>query len=456
MTAENLLAIVEVERQKGTLLGVIVQFGGQTALKLAKTLHENNIPILGTSFDGIDLAEDRERFQKLLHQIDLRQPQNTICYKVDEVKAAISKINYPVVIRPSNILGGRAMAILHNEKDLDSYISTNGNLILDGPILVDKFLENAVEIDVDLISDGSEIEIVGIMEHVEEAGIHSGDSACSIPPYSLTKEQIKTVEDASIKLAKALKVHGMLNIQFAIQNNTLYVIEANPRASRTVPFVVKATGVDVVKIATNVLIGKKLTEFNTKYNMKEGLYAVKEVTIPFTRFNSDVLLTPEMRSTGESMGLGRSFSEAFYKAQLAVHPNLKKIETALISIHDKDKNSDMIDIARKLVQFGIKIYATPGTSKFLAQNGVVCEQVPYLSSDTKIETLLKSKHIHYVINTDATSERKDEKRFRREVLMQNVYYNTTIRAAKAMVDSIIHISKNPYDVIALQDCVLRK
>jgi len=298
MTAEYVLEIVRKEQEKGSLIGVIVQFGGQTALKLAKYLSKFNLPIIGTPFDKIDLAEDRERFQKLLHKINLIQPENDICHKLEDIEISVNKIGYPIVIRPSNVLGGRAMEIIYNKESLDKYIKQNKSVILDGPILIDKFLENAIEIDVDALSDGKDVEIVGIMQHIEEAGIHSGDSACSLPPFSLTQDQIQQIKKSAIKLAKEIGVCGLMNVQYAIKDNQLYIIEVNPRASRTAPFVAKATGINIIKIASLLMTGCKLSEFNLSkaVNYSEKYYSVKEVVFPFVRFsNTDILLGPEMK-----------------------------------------------------------------------------------------------------------------------------------------------------------------
>jgi len=461
MTAEHVINIAKKEQEKGKLKGVIVQFGGQTALKLAKHLDKTNIPIIGTTFDKIDLAEDRQRFQKLLNDINLTQPKNSICYKLDEVEDLINQIGYPVVLRPSNVLGGRAMEIIYDKNSLEKYIAINGKLILDGPILVDKFLDNAIEIDVDALSDGSEVKIVGIMEHIEEAGIHSGDSACSLPPYSLSQKQIKEVEEATIKLAKNIGVVGLMNVQFAFKNDQLFVIEVNPRASRTVPFVAKATGIDVAKIASLIMAGKKLSDFNFEAkNYSNQYFSVKEVVFPFARFaNTDILLSPEMKSTGEVMGIDQDFDLAFIKAQIGANNKVafkKGVLSALISVKNSDKNQNLIDIVKRLQAIGCQIYATAGTAKYLVENNL-----SNISTVTKedekgynVIKLIKDKKVNLVINTtsDAASIAKSFN-MRREILMNQIFYITTMRAANCAVNSLEKLQKinGDFEVVCLQD-----
>lgn len=460
MTAEHVINIARKEQENGNLLGVIVQFGGQTALKLAKDLDQSNIPIIGTSFDKIDLAEDRARFQELLHKIELSQPQNSVCYKIEDVENLINKIGYPVVIRPSNVLGGRAMEIIYDKPSLDKYIAINGKIILDGPILVDKFLDNAIEIDVDALSDGQEVKVVGIMEHIEEAGIHSGDSACSLPPYSLNEQQIAEVKDATIKLAQNIGVVGLMNVQYAFKDNKLYVIEVNPRASRTVPFVAKATGVDIAKIASLIMAGQKLSDFNfDDKNYSSQYFSVKEVVFPFARFaNTDILLSPEMKSTGEVMGIDKDFDIAFIKAQIAANNKviLKGDLAALISVKNEDKNQNLVDLVQRLQNCNYKIYSTAGTSKFLTDQGL-----KDISSVTKedepgfnVIKLIKEKTVNIVVNTtsDAASIAKSFN-MRREILMNQIFYITTIRAANCAINSIEKLQKinGNFEVVCLQD-----
>ena len=334
---ENVIELIYKEQQKGQLLGVIVQFGGQTPLKLSQCLKKFQIPILGTSPDSIDLAEDRERFQKLLKKLKLRQPKNDICYKIDDITSAIDRMSgFPVVIRPSHVLGGQKMAILKNQLDLKQYLQQNSHIIMDGPILIDRFLEQAIEIDVDAICDGKQVHIAGIMEHIEKAGIHSGDSACVLPPYSISEKMIEEIKQSTKLLAQSIGVVGFMNVQYAIKDECLYVIEVNPRSSRTVPFVSKATGVPIAKIATQVMVGSKLNQFSlSTYGPRH--FAVKEVVLPFSRFpQEDVLLGPEMRSTGEVMGWSPHLHEAFLKAQSSAFNTLPSKGLALLVYDEKD------------------------------------------------------------------------------------------------------------------------
>jgi carbamoyl-phosphate synthase large subunit len=457
MTPEYVLEIVRKEQENGNLLGVIVQFGGQTALKLAKYLDKFGITILGTSFDKIDLAEDRERFQKLLHKINLIQPDNRICHNIDQIEPSINEIGYPAVIRPSNVLGGRAMEIIYDKKSLLEYIKINSSFILNGPILVDKFLENAIEIDVDALCDGTDVEVVGIMEHIEEAGIHSGDSACSIPPYSLSKDQIQEIKDTTVKLAKEIEICGLMNIQYAIKDNKLYIIEVNPRASRTAPFVAKATGINIIKIASNLLIGKKLSDFDFSKNNSKDYYSVKEVVFPFVRFaGSDVLLGPEMKSTGEVMGIDKNFEIAFMKSQIAANHHIPTSGGALISVNDKDKNNRLIKIVQRLQKNHFNIFATDKTAKFLSDSGlknITLVKKEYEGSENII-SLIKDDKIQIAINTNSgkTSIIKSYN-FRRELLMNQVYYVTTLNAAEVMSKSFnqFRLNNDDLDVVCIQD-----
>jgi carbamoyl-phosphate synthase large subunit len=454
LSPEHVINIVRKEQQKGKVVGVLVQFGGQTALKLAKYLDKANIPIIGTSYDKIDLAEDRERFQKLLHQIDLVQPNNIICNKLESVKQSVDQIGYPVVIRPSNVLGGRAMEIIYNADHLQKYLNINNKIILDGPILIDKFLNNAIEIDVDALCDGDDVYIAGIMEHIEEAGIHSGDSACSIPPYSLSEKTIKNIKDATTKLAKKIGVIGLMNIQYAVKEEQLYVIEVNPRASRTVPFVAKATGVNIAKIASLIMVGKKLSEFDLTTS-KNDYYSVKEVVFPFARFsNTDILLGPEMRSTGEVMGIDKSFSGAFLKAQIAAGNDIITSGAVLISVKDADKNTALLTIAEKLIKCDFKIYATKGTAKFLQDNNLT--NITVINKEYEggyhIIQLVKDKKVNLVINTTIGSDSIAQSvNFRRTVIMNRVFHFTTIAAAKCFINSIESFKhKKSLDIVCLQ------
>jgi carbamoyl-phosphate synthase large subunit len=455
LTAEDVIEVIRKEEQNGELFGVIVQFGGQTPLKLCAALEANNIKVIGTSPDMIDLAEDRERFQALLKKLDLKQPNNDIIHNINELKQASKAIGFPVVVRPSYVLGGRAMEIIENETALDDYIEVNRKIILEGPILIDKFLSDAIEFDVDALGDGEEVKIAAILEHIEEAGIHSGDSACSIPPYSVGNEVIEKINLATEALGKALKVKGLMNIQFAYQDNTLYVIEVNPRASRTVPFVAKATSVPVAAIAAKLMAGAKLSEFDLSGLNLKDMFAVKEAIFPFDRFeNVDTLLGPEMKSTGEVMGFAENFAAAFAKAQIAVYHKLPTGGKAFVSVRDEDKNK-ILDIVSELQNTGFEIIATKGTKDFLVKNGYqnITSINKVKEGSPHIVDLINDRQISLVINT--TSERVsvlDSYSIRRATLINKVVYFTTIRGAEALMQSFKYIkNKNSFDIHNLQD-----
>ena len=457
LTPEHVIEIVRKEQENGKLVGVLVQFGGQTALKLARHLNAEGVPIIGTQYDKIDLAEDRERFQQLLYKIGLVQPENTICHKLSEIEKAIKKIGYPVVIRPSNVLGGRAMEIVYDKIALEKYIKVHGHAILDGPILVDKFLDNAVEVDVDALSDGKDVFIAGIMQHIEEAGIHSGDSACSLPPYSLSEKMIKEIKESTVKLARAVEVVGLMNVQYAIKDEKLFVIEVNPRASRTVPFVAKATGINIAKIASLIMTGKKLASFKLDQvkNNNNKYFAVKEVVLPFARFaNVDTILGPEMKSTGEVMGLAPSFEIAFLKAQIAAGNKVVTEGSVLISVQNGDKTPDLVDLARSLEKCGFTIYATPGTTKFLNDHKIKATKVnTEQQGGYTVLDLMKKKKIDLVINTAIGTESIAKSfNLRRSALMNRIFYITTISAAKCLTASIVKLKKDgDFEVYSLQN-----
>lgn len=456
LTAEDVIELVRKERMNGELLGVNVQFGGQTPLSLAKFLQDEGIPIIGTSPDMIDLAEDRDRFKKLLQKLELNQPQNYIAYSGKQVIEQVNEIGFPVVIRPSYVLGGRGMAIIYDESYLMKYLAEYADVFDTGPILLDKFLTDALEVDVDALCDGEEVFVAGIMQHIEEAGIHSGDSACSIPPFSLSEEIIKEIKFATKKLALALNVKGLMNVQYAIQNDILYVLEVNPRASRTVPFVAKATNVPIAKIASLLMIGKKLKEFNLK-EKKFNYFSVKEVVFPFARFsNVDTILGPEMKSTGEVMGIDKTFPLAFAKAQMAAGVKLTSEGLAFISVKDSDKKY-LPEIARKIISIGFKIVATRGTAKFLAENDIAVTIVNKITEDKPhVVDMIDRKEIGLVINTtEGAQATKDSFSIRRTSLMKGITYSTTISGARALVDAI-EAYKNQgcrFEVRALQDLV---
>jgi len=454
LTAEDVIELVKKEISNGTLLGVNVQFGGQTPLSLAKFLQDENIPIIGTSPDMIDLAEDRDRFKKLLQKLDLNQPQNHIAYSSAQVLEQVNDIGFPVVVRPSYVLGGRGMAIIYDETYLMKYLVEYADVFESGPLLLDKFLTDAIEVDVDALCDGEEVFVAGIMQHIEEAGIHSGDSACSIPPYSLDEKIIGEIKKATEKLALALNVKGLMNVQYAIQDDKLFVLEVNPRASRTVPFVAKATNIPVAKIASLIMVGKKLKDFKLK-EKKFDYFSVKEVVFPFARFNNaDTILGPEMKSTGEVMGIDKTFPLAFAKAQMASGSKLPVDGLAFLSVKDSDKKY-LIPIAKKLLEIGFKIVATRGNAKFLAENDIAVTIVNKITEDKPhVVDMIDRKEISLVINTtEGAQATKDSFSIRRTALMKGVTYTTTISGAKALIDAIKAYKDQGcrFEVRALQD-----
>ena len=423
--------------ENGKLLGVIAQFGGQTPIKLAKTLAENNISILGTQYDSIDLAEDRERFKEILIKENLQQAESGIARNKGESFDVADKIGFPIVIRPSYVLGGRGMEIIYSNLDLKKYIDEAVKVSGSNPILIDKFLNGAIEVDVDAISDGSNVFVAGIMEHIEEAGIHSGDSACSLPPYTLNKKIIEQIKEQTKKLAVALKVLGLINIQFAVKGTEVYVLEVNPRASRTVPFVSKATGLPVAKIASRIMAGEKLSNFDLNIKNR-NMFAVKEAVFPFNKFPEvDVLLGPEMKSTGEAMGFDENFGLSFAKSQIASNNIIPLKGTAFISVKDKDKEN-ILKNAKKLISLGFNICATSGTAKFLLSNGVKCQKVNKVNQGSPhIVDKLNKKDIALVINTtEGKDSIADSFGLRRSSLVNKIPYFTTMPAANACVESI--------------------
>ena len=449
---ENVINIIKKERENGKLIGVIAQFGGQTPIKLAKILHENNIPILGTQFDSIDLSEDRERFKKILNKENLKQAESGIAKNRHEAFKIANKIGFPIVIRPSYVLGGRGMEIIYSHLDLRKYIDEAVRVSGSNPVLIDRFLNDAIEVDVDAISDGEKVFVAGIMEHIEEAGIHSGDSACSLPPYTLDKDIIKKIEFQTKQLSFALKVIGLINIQFAVKDKDIYVLEVNPRASRTVPFVSKAIGLPIAKIASRVMAGEKLTKFNLNKKNKNS-FAVKEAVFPFNRFPEvDVLLGPEMKSTGEAMGFDQNFGLSFAKSQIASNNSIPQKGTAFISVKDKDKEKILIN-AKKLIKLGFSIFATSGTARYLTSNGIKCKKINKVSQGSPhIVEKLNNKNISLVINTtEGKDSISDSFSLRRSSLMNRIPYFTTMPAANACVESIDALKKFPIRVKALQD-----
>ncbi|MBI0154930.1 carbamoyl-phosphate synthase large subunit [Gilliamella sp. W8128] len=446
VTLEDVLEIAHVEKPNG----VIVQYGGQTPLKLARALEAAGIPIIGTSPDAIDRAEDRKRFQEVVDKLKLKQPVNATVTDIDEAVIKAEQIGYPLVVRPSYVLGGRAMEIVYNEQDLRRYFKTAVSESNNAPVLLDHFLDDAIEVDIDVIADGEQIVIGGIMEHIEQAGIHSGDSACSLPTYTLSPEILAELRKQAKQLAFELNVKGLMNGQFAVKDNQVYLIEINPRAARTVPFVSKATGLPLAKIAARVMTGQSLTKQNVTQEVIPPYYSVKEVVLPFNKFSGvDPILGPEMRSTGEVMGIGKTFAEAFAKAQLGSLSNMKKSGKALLSIREQDKPR-LLEVAKRLIAHGFSIDATLGTAKALQQAGIACQIVKKENEGRpNIHDHIKNGEYSYILNT--TSGRaaiEASKILRRSAIQYKVHYDTTMNAAYATTAALDY---NPADsVIPLQ------
>jgi carbamoyl-phosphate synthase large subunit len=465
LTAEDVLEIINTEQTAGKLRGVIVQFGGQTPLKLASSLEEAGVPILGTSPDAIDLAEDRDRFKALIEKLGLRQPESGIAGAPGEAAAIAERIGFPVVIRPSYVLGGRAMEIVHDPAEVERYI-TRLSATLDRPselvvsakrpLLIDRYLADAIEVDVDCLADGRDTFVAGIMEHIEEAGIHSGDSACSLPPHSLSAKIIAELERQARELALALGVVGLMNVQFAIKDDDVYVLEVNPRASRTVPFVAKVIGLPVAAIAAEVMAGKPLASFNLKARKLDHI-AVKEAVFPFARFPGvDPILGPEMRSTGEVMGLDRDFAVAFGKSQLGAGQKLPTSGTVFASVRDSDKDRIVAPL-KELVELGFKIIATRGTRRHLVANGVQAEVVnKVLEGRPHIVDAIKNGDVALVFNTtEGAKAVSDSKDIRRTALLHHVPYYTTFSGAVAVTRAIKALKADSLKVAPLQAYVGR-
>jgi carbamoyl-phosphate synthase large subunit len=453
LTLEHVLEILRVERENGTLHGVIVQFGGQTPLKLANALEEEGIPILGTTPDAIDLAEDRERFQKLIQKLGLKQPQNGIAHSGAEAFEVARKVGYPLVIRPSYVLGGRAMEIVRDDAQLERYI--NEAVVVSGssPVLLDSYLSGAVEVDVDALCDGKDVHVAGILEHIEEAGVHSGDSACSLPPHSLDSATIEELKRQSREMALALNVVGLMNVQFAIQKGEIYVLEVNPRASRTVPFVAKAVNSPIAAIAARVMAGEPLSSFTLK-SPETKHFAVKEAVMPFARFPGvDTLLGPEMRSTGEVMGLDKTFARAFLKAQMGAGHSLPSSGCAFISIKDEDKTPQMIEAAKILKDAGFKILATRGTAGFFKAAGIETETVNKVyEGRPNIVDRLRDGDINLVFNTtEGAASIQDSREIRSVSLYGKIVYYTTAAASYAAARAIRNIREGALEVAPLQE-----
>jgi len=449
LTLEDVLEIVAKERP----VGVIVQFGGQTPLKLAVALERAGVPIIGTSPDAIDRAEDRERFQEMLHKLGLRQPENGTARSFEEAEKVADRISYPVVVRPSYVLGGRAMEIVYDVDNLRRYMTTAVQASPEHPILIDKFLDEAIEIDVDALCDGKDVVMGGIMEHIEEAGIHSGDSACSLPPYSISAELIAGIRRQTVLMALELNVKGLMNVQYAIKDNDIYILEVNPRASRTAPFVSKATGRPLAKIAARVMAGKTLAELGVTDDIVPIHMSVKEAVFPFVKFPGvDTLLGPEMKSTGEVMGIGDTFAEAFAKSQLGANVKLPLSGNAFISVRDADKKH-VVNAAEKLYKAGFGILATGGTASFLEEKGIPVRRVnKVMEGRPHVVDAIKNGEISLVVNTTQGAQAvADSFSIRRESLMHGIAYYTTTAGARAAVDSIIALKEQDLSVKALQD-----
>ncbi|MFN4056742.1 MAG: carbamoyl-phosphate synthase large subunit [Roseinatronobacter sp.] len=474
LTLEHVLEILRIEQENGTLHGVIVQFGGQTPLKLANALEEEGIPILGTSPDAIDLAEDRERFQKLLNDLGLKQPVNGIASSPEQAFQIAQKVGYPLVIRPSYVLGGRAMEIVRDDAHLERYIRDAVQVSGKNPVLLDSYLVGAVEVDVDALCDGEAVHVAGIMQHIEEAGVHSGDSACSLPPYSLSDATIAELRRQTELMARGLNVVGLMNVQFAIKDDVIYVLEVNPRASRTVPFVAKATDSAIASIAARLMAGEKLSNFPHRASIDANVkptepmpmgdpltladpqtpwFSVKEAVLPFARFPGvDTLLGPEMRSTGEVMGWARNFARAFYKAQLGAGVTLPESGKVFVSIKDFDKGPMMVEAAQVLVEQGFQIIATRGTAAWLAEHGVACDVVNKVyEGRPNIVDLMKSGEIAMVLNTTEGAQAvEDSREIRSVALYDKIPYYTTAAGSHAAALALRARAEGEIGVRALQ------
>nr|MBA2491973.1 carbamoyl-phosphate synthase large subunit [Gammaproteobacteria bacterium] len=451
LTLEDVLEIVRVEKPKG----VIVQYGGQTPLKLARDLEAAGVPIIGTSPDSIDLAEDRERFQGMINKLKLRQPPNRTARDEKGALRLAEEIGYPVVVRPSYVLGGRAMEIVYDETELRRYMRDAVSVSNDAPVLLDRFLDDAIEVDIDAVCDGTgddkDIYIGGVMQHIEQAGVHSGDSACSLPPYSLSADLQRQLREQVRAMARELKVVGLMNTQFAIQGDNIFIIEVNPRASRTVPFVSKAIGLPLAKIGARCMAGRSLKSQDVGEEFDPEYFSIKEAVFPFIKFQGvDPILGPEMKSTGEVMGVGRSFGEAFAKSQIAAGVDLPDMGMAFISVRDEDKQG-VVDIARELIDIGFIIVATRGTAKVLEEAKVSCATVNKVTEGRPhIVDFIKNAQVNLIINTTKGRQAiADSFTIRREALQRKVTYTTTLAGGLATVQALRH--KSMENVYRLQD-----
>ena len=450
LTVEDVLNIVDIEKP----IGAIVQFGGQTPLNISGPLHKAGLNILGTSPDSIDIAEDRKRFQQMIKKLKLIQPDNGTATSFEEASQVAARIGYPVVVRPSFVLGGRAMEIVYDEKTLSDYMKKAVEASPERPILIDKFLEDAIEVDVDAIADGKMCVIGGIMEHIEEAGIHSGDSAMVLPPHTLGKDTMDTIRKNTYAMAMELNVKGLMNVQYAVKNNIVYVLEVNPRASRTIPFVSKAIGVPLAKLATKIMLGRTLKDLGFTKEIKVNYVAVKESVFPFIRFPGvDAILGPEMKSTGEVMGIDTTFGAAYAKSQIAAGQKLPVKGNVFISVKNQDKRN-IVFVAKKLADLGFKIMATPGTAEALKNNDVDVEILPKLHEGRpNILDLIKDNKMALIINTPAgRATKEDETKIRSCAILYNVPLITTVSGAQASVNGIENLIKNPvFSVTSLQE-----
>ena len=453
ITLEDVLEIVSIEKPKG----VIVQYGGQTPLKLARALEEAGVPIIGTSPDAIDRAEDRERFAQMIQKLGLLQPNNSLVKSFEEGVIEAAKVGYPLVVRPSYVLGGRAMEIVYNEEELKRYLRDAVQASNDAPVLLDRFLDDAIEVDVDCVSDGKNVVIGGIMQHIEQAGVHSGDSACSIPPYSLSVPVQDEMRRQTVAMAKELGVIGLMNVQFAVKGDTIYILEVNPRASRTVPFVSKCIGVSLAKIAARCMVGIDLPTQGFDKEIVPSHFFVKEAVFPFAKFQGvDPVLGPEMKSTGEVMGVGKSFGEAYYKAvlgsgdRLTGLPTVGETKTAFLSVRDSDKLA-VVDVARQLSDYGFSLVATGGTHKVITDAGIACTRVNKVTEGRPhIVDKIKNGEIHLIVNTtEGKQAHIDSFSIRREALQHTILNAATMNAANAVCKA--YATKLPFDVYRLQE-----
>jgi carbamoyl-phosphate synthase large subunit len=436
LTYEDVLEVIHLEKPKG----VIVQFGGQTPLNLARALEAAGVPIIGTTPDSIDLAEDRERFQKMIQDLGLLQPPNQIAFNVESAADLAEQVGFPLVVRPSYVLGGRAMEIVYDQEDLARYMTEAVKVTKDSPVLLDRFLDEAVEVDVDAICDGEQVLIGGLMEHIEQAGVHSGDSACSLPPYTLSAEMQQRLCDQVGAMAKALGVVGLMNTQFAIKDDEVYILEVNPRASRTVPFVSKATGVPLAKIAARCMVGQSLKQQGRTEQAVPDFISVKESVFPFTKFQGvDPILGPEMKSTGEVMGIGKSFAEAYAKGMMGSGAKIPEPGTAFLSVRETDKKG-IVELARELHQQGFKLVATGGTARVIRAAGVECQHVNKVKEGRPhVVDMIKNDEIVLIVNTtEGRSAIADSYAIRREAIMRSICYTTTLSGGRATCQAMSH------------------